>query len=99
MKRIWRRYPGALRDMAVALTLTGAGWMDLHMLLNNRWCNGYSTPVMQEQLPLFLMRPAGFQLLVEAEGPPWTLSSSSSFCCTANGYLHVYDKFLYDSKA
>jgi hypothetical protein len=29
MKRVWRGYPGALRDMAVALTLTGAGWMDL----------------------------------------------------------------------
>lgn len=76
MKRIWRRYPGALRDMAVALTLTGAGWMDLPMLSNNRWCDGYSTPVMQEQLPLFLMRPAGLQL---KQGPPWTLSSSSSF--------------------
>jgi len=59
MKRVWRRYPGVLRDMAVVLTLTGAGWMDLPMRMNNRCCDGYSTPVTQEQLPLVLMRPAG----------------------------------------
>ena len=96
MKRVWRRYPGTVHFAIWLLRWhwqKQAGWT-----FPCFWTTDGAMDILHQSCrsicPWSLCGPQASnlgqaRLLAEAEGPSRTLSSSSSFCCTANGYLHT----------